>query len=240
MENHQSSPWSRRLVAFGIVWGILVLIVTTVAELTPRSLALLISILVSGLYTLSLYITRHFWLPPLAGRPLRNATLLGIVNAAMIETVFLVFERLLGAEGVAAHPNLLIDLLITMPWYVLMVRTFVQVQNRWRFSQATVLLLGAVYETGADGVVGQVAGTILGESQLLNPGYWVLLALFAFWQFIPVYSSMVLPPAWLIGTAPPSTKLSRAAWRDALRPLIWLIPFIIYVLALIIFLGLAS
>jgi hypothetical protein len=237
VDTTRSSPWSRRLAAFGLVWGTIALIITTTADPTPKNLTLLVSILASGSYTLTLYVTRRFWLPLLAQRPLRNAILLGIVNAAMIETIFLVFEHVLGAEGVAAHPNLIIDLSITMPWYALMVYAFVNVQNRQRFPPATVLLLGAVYETGADGVVAQVAGIVFGESQLLNPSYWVLLALLAFWQFIPVYSSMVLPPTWLIETIPPSPPLPRSAWHDALRPLLWLIPFTIYALALVILLG---
>ena len=92
----------------------------------------------------------------LASNPARNAILLRINNAAIIETLFLIVEKAFGATGVAAHPNLLIDLLITMPWYIGMVWIFVKVQEEERFPLAAVLLLGAVYEMGADGIVGGV------------------------------------------------------------------------------------
>ena len=236
MENTVSSR-SRRLanliVAPGTLWGVLVITVAAVAEPTPENLALLISIAASGLYTLGLFITRPIWLRLLARRPLFNAALLGIFNAAVVETIFLVCEHLLGAEGIAAHPNLLIDWALTMPWYVLMVITFVRVQRRRRFAPTVVLLLGALYELGADGVVSQIVGILFGGSQLLNPGYWLQLGLFGFWTFIPVYSSMVLAPAWLIETSPPVPRPATPAWRDALKPLLWLIPFTAYVFAVI-------
>lgn len=162
--------------------------------------------------------------------------MLGIFNAAVIETIFLAFEKITGAEGIAAHPNLLIDLLITMPWYVVMVISFARVQRRQHFAPAIVLLLGAVYELGADGIVSQIVGILFGESQLLNPGYWLELGLFGFWIFIPVYSSMVLAPAWLIEKSTPAPKPAIPAWRDALKPLLWLIPFTVYVFVVILIL----
>lgn len=234
------SPWPRRLVIFGLLWGSLALIAVAISEPTPKNLTYLFAIPSAGLYTLALYLARRFWLPWLSRHPVRNATLLGIINAAVIETEFLGFQVLFGAEGVAAHPNLLMDLLITMPWYVGMVAIFVYVQNRQRFGPAYILLLGAVYETGADGVVSQVAGLVFGGSRLLDPGYWVLLAALAFWQFIPVYSSMVLPPAWVIDQLPSPPKPPISAWRDALRPLLWLIPFAVYVIALLFLLAMAG
>jgi hypothetical protein len=48
-----------------------------------------------------------FWLDP--------------INAAVIETIFLGAEKVCSAEGVATHPNLLIDLLMTMTWYIAMI-----------------------------------------------------------------------------------------------------------------------
>lgn len=239
-QNARPSPWPRRLAIFGLIWGPAVLIISTIAEPTPENLTLMVSILVSGLYTLALYIARRVWLPLLARYPLRNATLLGIANAAIIETVFLVFQHLFGAEGVAAHPNLLIDLLLTMPWYTMMVLTFVRVQLRQQFTPATILLLGAVYETGADGIVGQVIGLLFGDNQLLDPGFWVLLGLLAFWQFIPVYSSMVLPPSWLVEMIPAQPPPPTPAWRDALRPMLWLFPFTIYLLVFLVVMGALS
>jgi hypothetical protein len=51
----------------------------------------------------------------LARRPVAAATTLGIFNAALVEALFLAVQTLLGAEGVAAHPNLFIDWLRTRP-----------------------------------------------------------------------------------------------------------------------------
>jgi hypothetical protein len=65
----------------------------------------------------------------------------------------------------------------------------------------------------------------------------VLLAALAFWQFIPVYSSMVLAPAWVLEGADAQEtqrqmkgKQGRRAWLDALTPLVWLAPYTIYVI----------
>jgi hypothetical protein len=110
-----------------------------------------------------------------------------------------------------------------------MVVIFVWAHNRRRFSNATVLLLGGLYELGADGFVG---GMIFGGG-LFNPGAWVLLTL-AYWEFILVYASMVLPPALLINETPARQKPAGPAWPDALAPLLWLIPFAIYLLILLL------
>jgi hypothetical protein len=221
--------WPRLLLAFGLVFGPLILLLSTWSDPTLRNITLLLSILSSGLYALILYLARDRWMPLLARHPLRNACLFGIFNAVAVETIFWTYERLLGASGVAASFNLLLDLIITMPWYVGMVILFVRAQDRRRFSPAIVLLLGAVYELGADGIVG---GMIFGGG-LFSPGAWLLLAL-AFWEFIPVYASMMLPPALLIGKVPKKPSPSYPAWVDALSPLAWLIPYAIYLLALFV------
>lgn len=240
MVEQPSSPWPRRLVIFGLVLGPVMLIAATISEPTAENLTFLLAIPGSGLYTLVLYLMRRWWLPLLARRPLRNAMLFGIANAAVIETLFWAAERLMGAKGVAASDNLLLDLVMTMPWYIGMVIIFVRVQNRRRFPAAVVLLLGAVYEAGADGVVGgQVMPLLMGEPIDLL-GSWVFLALAMFWEFIPVYSSMVLPPAWLIDKAPAAPPSSSAAWLDALKPLLWLLPFSVYLLALLVIIALVS
>ena len=220
----KTSTWARWLVRIGLVWAaILMVSMATSDDPTPEDQTHAVAITLSGVYTVLLYLTRRWWLPRLADRPQRNAMILGSLNAAVIETLFLAVQRMFGAEGVAAHPNLIIDLLVTMPWYIGMVVIFVKVQHRRRFTCSTVLLLGAVYECGADGLVG---GGLNG--MLLDPTFFPMLFLIFFWAFIPVYSSMVLPPAWLIATTPPAAPPLRPAWRDALRPLVWLAPFVLY------------
>ncbi len=233
LRRHQNTA-----IALAILWGFLVLLIGTLTEPTPENWTVLLAALLCGAYTLGLRATRRYWLPRLSARPLRNAIWLGGINAALVETFFVLLENVTGAQGVAAHPNLFLDWLITMPWYVLIVRSFVGVQHRRRFSQATVLLLGAVYELGADGILGPFVALLSGDPQFLTPSYWLLLALGAFWTFITVYSPLVLPPAWVVASAPPPEEnLTIPAWREALKPLLWLIPFGAYVLIILLTLG---
>ena len=202
-------------------------------EPTPHNLTLLFSIIGSGLYTLALYATRLWWLPWAARRPVRNAILLGVFNAAWIEAMFLILQGIFGATDVAASPNLLVDWLLTMPWYMGMVVIFVRVQARRHFSPAVVLLLGAVYEMGADGVVGGQIIPWLTGTPLNGLASLIFLVLLAFWEFILVYSSMVLPPAWVL-EALPSAPSSSSAWWEALKPLLWLIPYTVYLLGVLL------
>ncbi len=222
------SPWTRRIVLGGFIWAA-VIVALMLVEPVPEDRAIALGIVASGLYGWGFWLTRARWLLRLNRNPLRNAILLGSINAAVVETFFLIFEQLLGAEGVAAHPNLVIDLLLTMPWYIGMVVIFVRVQHRRRFSLWAVLLLGGLYEIGADGIIGGGA-----TGAMASPLYWLLLPSVAFWMFIPVYSSMVLPPALLVGTSPAPPKPLTPAWRDAIRPLWWLIPFFVYLVAAIL------
>lgn len=233
----QKSSRISKIVLIGTIWGLLVLLLSVIIEPTPENFTLATSITLSGIYTLFLHQTKGYWLPLTQKRPLLSAVLIGSLNAAVIETLFLVIEKIFGAEGIAAHPNLLLDLILTMPWYIGMVWIFVRVQIKNNFSPAAVLLLGAVYELGADGVVGgQIIPIIMGESLNLLTS-WVLLLLLAFWQFIPVYSSMVLPPAWVLETIQGEEKSAKPNWKLGLTPLLWLIPFTIYLIFLIIVIG---
>ena len=77
----------RRLGKAGTVWGFISAIIIGTADPTLENQTLGIAIVLSGLYTLALYATRRWWLPLLTGKPVRNAMLLGIFNAAVIETL---------------------------------------------------------------------------------------------------------------------------------------------------------
>lgn len=231
MAEERRSPWPRRVVIIGVAWAMAALVFGTIKEPTPKALAVMVALPASGLYTLVLYATRRLWVPRLARRrPVRNAILLGIFNAAVVETFFLVMEKITGATGVAAHPNLLADLAITMPWYVPMIWTFVRVQNRRHFGAVTVLLLAGLYESGADGLLaGWLLPVVTGKMAPLNLGFFLLLGGIMFWAFILCYSSFLLPPAWVLEAArapgeSPAPPLPHA-WRDALKPLFWLIPY---------------
>ena len=224
-----------KIVIGGILWGGGILLFAVILEPTPENFTLAVSILLSGVYTWILFLTRKIWLKGLSKTPVINAVLLGTINAMVVETLFLFVEKAFGASGVAAHPNLLIDLLMTMPWYIGMVWIFVRVQKKEGFSWSGVLLLGAVYELGADGFVG---GVIL-PAVMGNPTkmiqFLVFTSLAAFWQFIPVYSSMVLPASWILESIPSNTEKPR--WQRGMLPLMWLIPFTIYLIVFIIIVG---
>jgi hypothetical protein len=237
----RSPRWLRWLVIAGIAWALVALGISLLSDRTPRNLTLVISIGASGSYTLLLYLTRRAWLPWLARRPVAGATALGIFNAELVEALFLAVQTALGAEGVASHPNLFMDWLLTMPWYAGMVWIFVRVQRRERYSAAAVLLWGAAYEAVADGTVGglivpAIMGTLADPVQHL-----VFLFGLAFWQFISVYSSMVLAPAWVLDAAADGRVgpfVSRPArFAPGLKPFAWLAIYTVYLLGVMVVMG---
>jgi hypothetical protein len=150
--------------------------------------------------------------------------LLGTLGAAWVETVFWAMEKLTGAVGVAASPNLLLDLLVTMPWYMAMMAALWIVQRRFRYHWTTVALLGGLYELGADGITGHIlgGGTISSE-------YLALLCLY-YWIFIVVYAPIVLPPVWALYREGESAVGPR--WQRMLGALLPLLPLVPYGLIL--------
>jgi hypothetical protein len=240
----ESPRWLRWLVVAGIAWAFAGLGISLASDRSPRNLTLIISIAASGAYTGLLYLSRRAWLPWFARRPVAGATAIGIFNAALVEALFLAVQTALGATGVAAHPNLFMDWLITMPWYAGMVWIFVRVQRRERYSAAAVLLWGAAYEAGADGTVGGlVVPAILGT----GPGlvqHLLFLAGLAFWQFISVYSSLVLAPAWVLDEAA-RRRVEPVMGRPArfgpgLKPFAWLAIYTAYLLVVLVVMGLVQ
>ena len=226
--------WLRAILIAGILWGQILLIYVAITEPTPKNLTLLVSINLSGLYTVLLYFTRERWMPWFSKNKLRGAILIGVLNSAIIETLFLVIEKLFGASGVAAHPNLLIDLIVTMPWYIGIVVIFARVQKDNQYSDAAVLLIGGVYELGGDGIVGGQLFPIISGVPVNLVENWTLLLLIAVWQFILVYSSIVLPMAWVLHA---EQTANTRRWRRWLRPMWWIIPFSLY---LVIVLAIAA
>lgn len=153
---------------------------------------------------------------------------LGLSGALVVETVFWFWEKFAGASGVAANPNFFIDLLLTMPWYLLMILIFWQVQKRYSYTTAEILLFGGIYELGADGLIGG----------LYKGNFWlgIIYSLIGLPVFITVYSVIMLPMSMLLKKIRPATarmanKQNKKIRRLlALLPLLGLIPFVIFYL----------
>jgi hypothetical protein len=233
----KSAPWPLWVLIAGVLWGQLFLIVGTLKDPAPNNLTVLCATETAGFYTLALFLTRRAWLPLFSRRSSWSAPLLGILNAGLIEAEFWAYERGFGGHGVAASGNLLLDWLFTLPWYAGMVLLFVRGQRRSRFRVVVLLLLSGLYELGADGVVGgQLLPWISGHGPPLLPALGFLLFI-AYWEFIVVYSSMILPPAWVIEAASPLIPPPRGRWQDALLPLAWLVPYAAFLILALIAIG---
>ncbi len=121
-----------------------------------------------------------------AAAPRTKFIMIGSLGAAFAEYVFWQMEKIYGITGVAANPDLAIDLLVTMPWYIMMVALLWKVQTRYTYSFVELFVLGGVYELGADGLVGSVMGGTF--SAISVPS---LIALIPFFSL--VYAVMVIP-----------------------------------------------
>lgn len=102
-------------------------------------------------------------------------------------SLFSGFLKNFNASGIAANPNLVLDWLITMPWYLMMTFLLWYVVTKYRFSLFELILLGGIYEFWADGILGNFAkGELFGPASLLLP---LILPL-----FMTVYSPILLFP----------------------------------------------
>jgi hypothetical protein len=165
---------------------------------------------------------RWFGRPGTRGAGLRFI-LLGSLGAAWVEFAFWAVEKLTGAVGVAASPDLLLDLLVTMPWYVAMVTVLWFVYRRFHYHWTTVALLGGLYEIGADGIVGHLLG-----GNAITVEYLVLMLCLFYGVFVVVYAPIVLVPAWAVPLG--DAVAARPRWQralGALLPLLALLPYLL-------------
>jgi len=225
--------WGTRPRILFTVWlslvGLIVLIWLAQPGANDRTVAL--STIVCGLSTVGLWCSRVRLSRTLArwgASPRAKFILIGSVGAAWVETVFWALEKAFHGEGVAASPNLAVDLLVTMPWYVMMVALLHRVETTHRYSMYEVLLLGGVYELGADGVVGPFVG---GKFSIAS----LPVALLLLPMFVVVYSFMVLPPSVLLRDdldrlreeRGPGAVPAQRRYAYALLPLLGLVPYIV-------------
>ena len=214
------------------VWLILIifLCISWVFTGKPNEVTVAVSIFVCAATTLAFWLCRK----AIAGRverwrmkPWKKFVLIGGVGALWVEFLFWFFEKVFGAHGVAASPNLLIDYVATMPWYILMVLLLWKVQTRYSYSMREVLILGGIYELGADGFIGPLF------KGALPVGF--LHGLIGMPIFVIVYSVMIIPPTYLMrrdkrvfassGSPPGQSSFRRYAY--ALLPLAGLIPYLL-------------
>ena len=123
--------------------------------------------------------------------PRTKFILIGTLGALWVEFIFWFFEKIFGAAGVAADPNFILDLIITMPWYILMIALLWKVETAYRYTLTDLLLLGGIYEFGIDGFVGSFLGGTLSLAA-------ILLIFFLIPLFVVVYSFIILPCSTLL------------------------------------------
>jgi hypothetical protein len=119
--------------------------------------------------------------------PSKKIFLAGGLGALFVETEYVVWQHVMGATGAAASPNLVLDLLETMPWYLLLLAFIGVALRHVRPSLFQMLLLGGVYELMSDGLLGSVLGRTLGSDWLF---LLILVPIFTL-----VYSPIVALPA---------------------------------------------
>ena len=165
--------------------------------------------------------------------PRTKFILIGSFGAVWVEFIFWVFEKIFGAVGVAASPNFILDLIATMPWYILMVVLLWRIETRYKYTFTELLLLGGIYELGADGFIGSFLGGTLSLGTI--PPILFLIPL-----FVVVYSFMILPCSSLLEEEIDGIRQEKVTKRRinkyiyGLLPLIGLIPyFILGILTLI-------
>jgi len=155
--------------------------------------------------------------------------LFGSIAAALVEILFWAVELLVGSEGVAAHPNILVDLALLMPWYTSMITLFWFANKKCGFSFRTTFLLGGLYEFVADGIVGHILG-----GNAITIEYIITLPLF-FGVFVFVYFPMLAMPLKFYNIVhesniiiPPFKKL-----LYALLPMVTLLPYSFFYLLIL-------
>jgi hypothetical protein len=165
--------------------------------------------------------------------PRKKFVAVGSVGAVWVESVFWALEKGFGASGVAASSNLFLDLVITMPWYVIMLWLLYTVETRYRYSYTEILLLGGIYELGADGIFGQALEGLTVSG--------IVLTVMVMPLFVTVYSVMVLPPSFIVRKEidelrrcrPPGTH----KYWGGLIPLAGLLPFAFYIVLVLLIMG---
>ncbi len=196
LESKDSERRSKKLIVFYILFIIWLLFVLNLwlFQSGIQEVLTAIAIIISGFSTLLFWVFRNKFkklINKWDSSPKTKFILIGSVCAIYIETVFWVVEKIAGFEGLAAHPNLLIDLLITMPWYVAMIWLLWKVETKRKYTYLEILILGGIYDFFADGIIGSIF------SGAFSPLVLILLIIL-YPIFLVVYSLIVLTPSFLL------------------------------------------
>ena len=196
LNGEKSEHKSKKLICFSVFFIIWLLFILNLWLFQSgfQEFLTAIAIIISGCSTLLFWLFRNK-IKELVNKwnvsPKAKFILIGSLCAMYIETVFWIVEQIAGFEGLAAHPNLLIDLLITMPWYVAMITLLWKVETKRKYSYLEILILGGIYDFFADGIIGSIF------SGAFSPLILILLVIL-YPIFFVAYSLIVLTPSFLI------------------------------------------
>ncbi|NIO19891.1 MAG: hypothetical protein GTN76_03915 [Candidatus Aenigmarchaeota archaeon] len=193
-----------------------------------------VGVLIAGFSTLLFWIFRK----PVSAvvkmiriSPKKKFVLIGSLGAVWVEFEFWVLEKVFGVS-LAAHPDLFLDLLVTMPWYIIMVFLLWKVETKYSYSLFAIFIYGGIYDFFADGVL----GTVMAVGFL--PFETILLILVALPLFALCYSFMVLPPTYLLREeiSKMRTETRKGGWAKYLYALLPLVGLLIYgIIAILLF-----
>jgi hypothetical protein len=156
-------------------------------------------------------------------RPALRFVIIGGLGAAWAELIFWGYQTAFHITGVAANANLGLDLLVTMPWYLLMLALLWRAVTRHAYSYRELAFLGGAYDLCADGLLRQALGGALSVNA-------ALLDVIALPMFIAAYSVMVLPPCALLAEETAAIRAERPPQRGrrllyGLLPITGLLPY---------------
>jgi hypothetical protein len=207
------------------LWGAVAFIIWFFSS-DPSTSVSAVGVLISGGSTLAFWRLRESFVQKIT---FRTFLLIGGLGALWVESEFWLLEKITGVS-VAASPTLVLDLLVTMPWYLLMIALLWKVETRYSYSPGVILLYGGLYDFCADSVLGTVLSGTFSPSVLL-------LLVISFPVFVCCYSFIVLPPSYLLRAAR-GTEVQDRRWRKYIYALLPLAGLLLYgIIVILLFSG---
>jgi len=163
--------------------------------------------------------------------PKTKFIIIGSLAAVFVEFEFWVIEIITGAS-VAASSNLFLDLLGTMPWYIIMAWLLYKVEIKYSYSFFEILILGGIYDLFGDGILGSVLGGAFSP-------FLLLLFLIIFPIFVLSYSFIVILPSYLLKDELNKIRIpKKQGFRKYIYALLPLLGLLIYgIISFILFAG---